>query len=203
MSGMAGTQADVDVVVVGAGAAGIAAGRALVTAGRSVRVLEARDRMGGRAFTDHAGPGRIPFDAGPAYVHFADRNPWVAIAAELGIPLQRHRGWGGGQAYRYGERLDAAANTARMEARDALWEMFEGWQETGARSLGELVSDAPPLVREAALRFGQQAIGEEPERIDLADLLSLWEGPDCIVPGGYGTLVRPPRRACPWSSRRL
>ena len=189
MSGMAGTQADVDVVVVGAGAAGIAAARALVTAGRSVRVLEARDRMGGRAFTDHAGPGRIPFDAGAAYVHFADRNPWVAIAAELGIPLQKHRGWGGGQAYRYGERLDAAANTARMEARDALWEMFEGWQETGARSLGELVADAPPLVREAALRFGQQAIGEEPERIDLADLLSLWEGPDCIVPGGYGTLV--------------
>src|SRR4051794_33594589 len=80
---------DVDVVVVGAGAAGIAAARALVTAGRSVRVLEARDRMGGRAFTDHAGPGRIPFDAGAAYVHFADRNPWVDIAAELGIPLQK------------------------------------------------------------------------------------------------------------------
>ncbi len=180
---------DVDIVVIGAGAAGIAAARALREAGRSFRVLEARARVGGRAFTDHAGPGRIPFDAGAAYVHYADRNPWVALAGELGVPLQKHRGWGGGAAFKGGQRLDAAATAERMEARGALWEMFENWQDTGARSLGELVADAPPLIREAALRFGQQAIGEEPERIDLADLLSLWEGPDCIVPGGYGALV--------------
>ena len=54
-----------DVVVVGAGSAGIAAAMALAARGFSVTVLEAMDRIGGRAFTDASTFG-VPFDVGCA-----------------------------------------------------------------------------------------------------------------------------------------
>ena len=71
---------DVDVAVVGAGAAGLAAAKALRQGGLTVVVLEARERIGGRAFTD-ASLGD-PFDAGAHYIHWNDRNPWRGIAAD-------------------------------------------------------------------------------------------------------------------------
>jgi monoamine oxidase len=65
---------DVDVVIVGAGSAGLAAARTLRAAGLSFKVVEAMNRIGGRAYTssDHFG---IPFDIGCAWLHAADRNP--------------------------------------------------------------------------------------------------------------------------------
>jgi phytoene dehydrogenase-like protein len=56
-------QPDFDVVIVGAGAAGIAAARRIAVAGRSYVVLEASDRWGGRCFTDMR-TFRIPMSAG-------------------------------------------------------------------------------------------------------------------------------------------
>ncbi|MFC7608686.1 FAD-dependent oxidoreductase [Teichococcus aestuarii] len=55
--------ADPDILVVGAGAAGLAAARAIRAAGRGVRVLEARHRPGGRAWTDSTTLA-APFDLG-------------------------------------------------------------------------------------------------------------------------------------------
>jgi monoamine oxidase len=58
-----------DVVVIGAGAAGLAAADALVRAGRSVLVLEARERIGGRVWT-HRMPGlAVPVELGAEFVH--------------------------------------------------------------------------------------------------------------------------------------
>src|SRR5688572_23857631 len=50
---------DVDVVVVGAGLAGLAAARALAGADREVIVLEARDRVGGRTLNEPIGDGKV------------------------------------------------------------------------------------------------------------------------------------------------
>jgi monoamine oxidase len=75
-----------DLLVIGAGAAGIAAARAALAAGRSVRVLEARGRVGGRALTDTEALGE-PFDLGATWLHAAERNPLVKLAPGVGVTL--------------------------------------------------------------------------------------------------------------------
>jgi monoamine oxidase len=78
---------DVDVIIIGAGAAGIAAARWCQTAGVSYQLLEARARIGGRALTlDFAG---IPLDLGCGWLHSADRNPLVEQAQALGFEIDR------------------------------------------------------------------------------------------------------------------
>jgi monoamine oxidase len=84
---------DIDVIVVGAGAAGISAARRLAAAGRRCVVLEARARPGGRAVTDHSLD--VPADLGAAWLHFAEENAWTAIAGQAGCEvIRREPGWG-------------------------------------------------------------------------------------------------------------
>src|ERR1700732_2825239 len=76
---------DVDVVVIGAGLAGLGAATALRDAGRSALVLEAADRIGGRAWTTHpAELGGVWFDMGSVWLHNAETNPLVPIAQAAG-----------------------------------------------------------------------------------------------------------------------
>ena len=75
---------EVDVVIVGAGAAGIGAAKTLQRLGKSFVVLEASHRIGGRAYTEEIRPG-MPFDLGCHWLHSASLNPFVKIADELGI----------------------------------------------------------------------------------------------------------------------
>ncbi|HEK9104033.1 FAD-dependent oxidoreductase [Bacillus pfraonensis] len=75
------TTTDVDVVVIGAGASGLAATRTLLNCGKTVLTLEARDRIGGRAWTDTSIFG-IPFDLGCRYLHDGPVNPWVEYAKD-------------------------------------------------------------------------------------------------------------------------
>jgi len=66
---LAHPQVQVDVLVIGAGAAGLAAADALARAGRSVLVVEARDRIGGRCLT-HRLPGvPVPVELGAEFIH--------------------------------------------------------------------------------------------------------------------------------------
>ena len=81
---------DVDVAIIGAGAAGLGAAHALKDSGLSVIVLEARDRVGGRAHTIMAAPD-ITFDLGCGWLHSADRNSFVAIAEQLDFEIDKTR----------------------------------------------------------------------------------------------------------------
>lgn len=79
---------DVEVVVVGAGAAGIAAARRLHDAGIDCLLLEARPRRGGRAWTV-TDPSGFAIDLGCGWLHSADRNPWRDIAAAQGATIDK------------------------------------------------------------------------------------------------------------------
>jgi monoamine oxidase len=100
--------AEVDVVIVGAGAAGIAAARRVAAANRSFRLYEAGNRIGGRCVTDTKIFG-VPFDRGAHWIHNPDSNPLSKLASGLDIyPVPR------GQTVRVGPR----------NARDAELENF-------------------------------------------------------------------------------
>jgi monoamine oxidase len=78
---------EVDVAIIGAGAAGLAAASVLARSSLTTLVLEARDRVGGRAHTvTHGG---LPLDLGCEWLHSADRNPLVAPITALGLTIDK------------------------------------------------------------------------------------------------------------------
>ena len=83
-----GAAAEVDVVVVGAGAAGLAATRELRCRGASVATLEASARIGGRAVTNLSLFG-VPYDVGAHWLHHSEKNPFVAYAKDAGFTVYR------------------------------------------------------------------------------------------------------------------
>src|SRR5471030_892819 len=79
---------DTEVVIVGGGAAGIAAAKRLAQAAIDYILVEARPRLGGRSWTvtDNSG---FALDLGCGWLHSADRNPWVAIAQAQGRTIDK------------------------------------------------------------------------------------------------------------------
>src|SRR5689334_15342962 len=85
VAGRAGQcSANVDVVVVGAGFSGLAAAREIAHAGRSVLVLEARDRVGGKVLNQSIGHGEIT-EAGATYIG-PTQDRMASLALEYGVP---------------------------------------------------------------------------------------------------------------------
>jgi monoamine oxidase len=108
---------ELDVVVIGAGAAGVAAARRLRGEPLSVLVVEARERIGGRAWTlRHDG---LPLDLGCGWLHSADENEWASVAGEIGFALdQTPPPWG-----RRAHQLNFSA--ADQDDFAAAWDRFD------------------------------------------------------------------------------
>lgn len=179
--------ADADVVVIGAGAAGLAAAAAIRRSGHSVVVLEARDRIGGRAFTETGlGPGRS-FDAGGQYVHWAERNPWreIATAAKVRTSDDATSPWP--VLVKDGVRASEAERRQRRAGFGRVSLLLD--HPAGPdRSVAEAVAREDEAARAAATGLTRLTLGEEPDQVSCADYDQLWSGDDIWV-DGYGALV--------------
>ncbi len=178
--------ADVDVVVIGAGSAGLAAARVLISAGRTVKVLEAMTRIGGRAHTssEHFG---VPFDIGCAWIHAADRNPYFEEARAAGWTLHHHAMevdhlW-------LGRRKASDEEEAAMRAADAeLAAAMEDWNGPDDRVSALLRSGA--IQRAAATFSGPMDFGKDYDEISVEDFRTAADlDPNYFTREGFGALV--------------
>jgi monoamine oxidase len=98
---------EADIVVIGAGTAGIAAARRIQAANRKVIVVEAEQRIGGRCWTDGASFD-VPFDRGARWLHNPETNPMVRLARSAGLDISAAPL---GQKIRNGQRYARAGET--------------------------------------------------------------------------------------------
>lgn len=126
-----GPAADVDVIIVGAGAAGIAAARRLSAAGRSFILVEATGRIGGRCFTDTRSFS-VPFDRGAHWILSPDINPLSKLASRTGLDIYQAPS---GQRIRIGQR-----NAREGELEDYLSALVRA-----NRGIGEAVRGKPDM----------------------------------------------------------
>lgn len=176
----------IDILIIGGGAAGIAAARRLAGEQVTTLLVEAGDRLGGRGRTRSI--DGMPLDLGCGWLHSADRNPWRTLAEEKGVEIDRTPpAW-----RRQYENLGFTAEEQKA-AQDAYAEFMRRLREEPSAS--DLASDALEsgnrwnAYLEAMSGFMN---GAELERLSVADFLAY---EDCAhdlnwrLSGGYGALI--------------
>ncbi|MCS0503859.1 flavin monoamine oxidase family protein [Ancylobacter mangrovi] len=179
-----------DVIVVGAGAAGLAAGARLHQRGADVIVLEAAERTGGRAFTDTTSLG-VPWDQGCHWLHSASVNPLRAAADELGLSYLK-RGTRQARATHLGDRwADEAEREAAWRSIDAAFTAVHRAGEEGRDiAASEVMDPADPWYR-LARHWMTLMSAAEPERLSTLDYAAYGDtGENYPVERGYGALVQ-------------
>ncbi len=177
-----------DVVIVGAGAAGVGAGLALQARGVSFVILEASERVGGRAFTDRVS---LPasWDQGCHWFHCADVNPLVAWADRLGTDYDDRDNMTSA-IWRAGQWLDAAANARAETAIDAgFTDIYAAADAAVDRSLDEILpksGDWAAVIRNIA-RLMSSA---EPDAVSARGYADYTDTQvNFAVRSGYGDLI--------------
>lgn len=189
------------VLVVGAGAAGLAAAREIAGAGVPVQVIEGRDRLGGRLWTSDAWPG-VPIDLGASWIHGIEGNPITDLAEQAGAALA-NTSYDSAVAYdASGRQLGRAEERAAARTSDEVFAALAEAQD----------ADADQSVRSAIRSgVGWSGLGAEQRRLvdfvtvgsieteyaGSADELSAYwfdsdgefPGADAILPGGYSAVT--------------
>ena len=189
----------VDVAIIGAGAAGLGAANALKNSDLSVIVLEARDRVGGRAHTIMASP-EVTFDVGCGWLHSANRNSFVKIAEQLNFEINRNLPpW---RERAYGKAFPQQDRDEFIRALDAFYDRAE----KAAAEADQDGRDAPAsLCLEPGNRWNPMidAIstyinGCELDQVSLLDM-DAYEDTDINwrVRRGYGALIAAYGASCP------
>lgn len=185
---------DFDVIVIGAGVAGLAAARSLKESGLSVKVFESQEKVGGRVRTNRS--IGIPFDEGASWIHGPDGgNPITALAQEAGATTYR-------TANRT-EHLHAGDGTRYSESEIATF--FGVYQQRlaeiqGAASLQDSVEDVftrlyPGEIEDPIWKYALSALLEFDTGSDISRLSAsafgdadVYPGDDVLFPGGYDVI---------------
>jgi monoamine oxidase len=180
---------EADIVVIGAGAAGIAAARRIMAANRKVIVLEATGQIGGRCLTDST-TFDVPFDRGARWIHNPDTNPMIRLARGAGLdvvpaPL--------GQKIRIGRR-----NARAGEVEELLATLVRANRAIDDSSRGKVdVSCASALPKDmgdwaATVEFllGANATGKDLKELSAIDKIRAQDRSSALAcRQGLGTLI--------------
>jgi monoamine oxidase len=185
----AATSAAPDVLVIGAGGAGLTAAKELGAQGVSVAVLEARDRIGGRAFTENS--LGVSWDRGCSWLRSANVNPWMDYARQNGFEVERdilaRHVYDGARRMSESETAGYRAVVERMERE---------LDRAGRRGL-DIPAEAAFTQETLANPWYPLAMddltareGVEPSNFSALDSWQYDEdGGDYMIPRGYGTLL--------------
>jgi monoamine oxidase len=186
--------ADTDVIVVGAGVAGLAAAAALRRGGAHCIVLEATGRIGGRARTEREPAlGGAPFDHGASWLHAAERNPLADLARAAGEQLgDTGPGW-----QRDVRIAGRRASDAELAGYDAAWAAFDraaharaaqAEDTSVAQAVSALAGD--PWLETVATFEASLIAAADADTLSVRDWhLNELQGSNLAVPGGVGALV--------------
>jgi monoamine oxidase len=180
---------DFDVVVIGAGAAGIAAARRLAGTRAKIALIEASGRLGGRCVTDSATFG-VPFDRGAHWIHVPDLNPVTPLAMKAGFdvyPAPSEQRVRIGRRYaRTGEMEDYL--TATVRANRAIGEAGRGRQDVScAQALPKDLGDWQPTIEFVLGPFGCAKDLAEVSALDFSR--SVERNNDMFCREGFGALI--------------
>ncbi len=180
---------DADIVVIGAGAAGIAAARRVMAANRKVIVVEAAGQAGGRCLTDTA-TFEVPFDRGARWMHNPDTNPMIRLARNAGLEISAAPP---GQKIRIGRRNARAGETeqflaALVRANRAIDDASRGRVDVSCASV--LPKDLGDWAGTAEFVLGANATGKDLKDISVMDKARAQERNAAIgCRQGLGTLI--------------
>jgi monoamine oxidase len=195
--GTTGLSEATDTVIVGAGAAGLAAASELTSANHEVVVLEARDRLGGRILTDEEANAPIPIELGAEFIHGESRAimNWLKRANQVAVDTGGDR-WTvqGGKLRPAGERLPELKRRFERIPPPRRDISFADYLRRHSRSL-------PPAVRELACMLVEGFDAADATRISALEVLDEWSGnaaadaPTFRPIRGYGALIQSMRQS--------
>jgi monoamine oxidase len=180
---------DADIVVIGAGAAGIAAARRVMAANRRVIVVEAASQVGGRCLTDTA-TFEVPFDRGARWMHNPDTNPMIRLARNAGLDISAAPP---GQKIRIGRRNARAGETeeflaALVRANRAIDDASRGRADVSCALV--LPKDLGDWAGTVEFVLGANATGKDLKEVSVIDKVRAQERNAAIAcRQGLGTLI--------------
>ncbi|GLR89350.1 flavin monoamine oxidase family protein [Bradyrhizobium iriomotense] len=180
---------EADIVVIGAGAAGIAAARRVMAANRKVVVVEAASQIGGRCITDST-TFDAAFDRGARWMHNPDTNPMIRLARSVGLDVSPAPV---GQKMRIGRRNARAGETeeflaALVRANRAIDEASRGKLDTSCASV--LPKDLGDWAGTAEFLLGANFAGKDLKELSAIDKARAQDRNSAIAcKQGLGTLI--------------